>query len=97
VFRSPAISGVNLKGKYEMAAPTIRKTTDINLVRKTIAKAIEAKYGTMTAYAKSVNGGEGVSLQYISNVMAGNKPIPDWMLKRFKIKHVVNEHWEVTV
>jgi len=66
-------------------------TTSIDSVRKFIRKQIDTKYGTMTAYAAK----EEVTLQYISNVMSGNKPIPDWMLKRFKIKHVVAEHWEL--
>lgn len=71
---------------------TLKKTTDIAKVRGYIKQAIEAKFGTMTAYAEK----EGVSLQYVSNVLAGNKPIPAWMYKRFKINHVVAEHWEVT-
>jgi hypothetical protein len=67
------------------------KTTSVDHVRKHIHKQIKDKYGTLTAYAEK----EDVTLQYISNVMSGNKPIPEWMLKRFKIKHVVNEHWEL--
>lgn len=63
----------------------------IDHVRKFIRKQIDEKYGTLTAYAEK----EEVTLQYISNVMSGNKPIPDWMLKRFRIKHVVHEHWEL--
>lgn len=76
-----------------MATPTLKKTDDVAKVRAYIAKCIELKFGTMTAYAEK----EGVSLQYISNVMSGNKPIPDWMYKRFKINHVVEEHWVVAV
>ena len=76
-----------------MGTPTLKKTTDIDKVRAYIAKAIALKFGTMTAYAEK----EQVSLQYISNVMSGNKPIPAWMYKRFKINHVVAEHWEVAV
>lgn len=72
-------------------ATAARKTNDVEKVRTFIKKAIEAKFGTMTAYAEK----EEVSLQYISNVMSGNKPIPDWMLKRFKIAHIVVEHWEI--
>lgn len=73
-----------------MNAPTLKPTDDVNKVRNYIKQCIDLKFGTMTAYAEK----EGVSLQYISNVMAGNKPIPDWMLKRFKIRHVVAESWE---
>jgi hypothetical protein len=81
------------KAPAPKVAGTLKKTDDIDKVRTYIAKAIALKFGTMTAYAEK----EEVSLQYISNVMSGNKPIPAWMYKRFKINHVVNEHWEVTV
>jgi hypothetical protein len=81
------------KKEYHMSTPTLKKTDDINKVREYIRKLIELKYGTLTAYANK----EEVSLQYISNVMSGNKPIPAWMYKRFKINHVVHEHWEVTL
>ncbi len=76
-----------------MATATVTKlgtTDDVEKVRAYIKKLIEAKFGTMTAYAEK----EQVSLQYISNVMSGNKPIPEWMLKRFKITHTVTETWE---
>jgi len=76
-----------------MATPTLKKTDDVVKVRKYIAECIAVKFGTMTAYAEK----EGVSLQYISNVMSGNKPIPAWMYKRFKITHVVTESWHVVV
>ena len=76
-----------------MSTPTLKKTTEYAKVRAYVKRCIELKFGTMSEYARK----EDVSLQYISNVMAGNKPIPDWMLKRFKIKHVVAEHWEVVV
>jgi hypothetical protein len=76
-----------------MSTPTLKKTEDVNKVRAYIKKCIEIKFGTMSEYARK----EQVSLQYISNVMSGNKPIPDWMLKRFKIKYVFLEHWEVMV
>jgi len=74
-----------------MSTPSLRKTTDVNKVREYIKRCIDLKFGTLTAYAEK----EEVSLQYISNVMSGNKPIPGWMLKRFKVNHVVAEHWEV--
>jgi hypothetical protein len=76
-----------------MATPTLKTTNDAAKVRKYIAECIKLKFGTMTAYANK----EGVSLQYISNVMAGNKPIPAWMYKRFKIIHIVTESWHVAV
>lgn len=74
-----------------MSTPTLKKTADVADVRTYIRSCIEIKFGTLTAYAEK----EQVSLQYISNVMSGNKPIPAWMYKRFKIAHVVNEHWEL--
>lgn len=70
-----------------------RKTDDINKVREYIKACIVEKFGTYTAYAEK----EEVSLQYVCNVMSGTKPIPAWMYKRFKINHVVTEHWEVEV
>jgi hypothetical protein len=73
------------------APATIKRTEDVEKVREYIKKSIDAKFGTMTAYAEKAE----VSLQYISNVMSGNKPIPAWMLKHFKVNHVVQEHWEV--
>jgi hypothetical protein len=76
-----------------MSTPTLKKTTEYKKVLAYIAKCIELKYGTMAEYARK----EDVSQQYISNVMGGGKAIPDWMYKRFKIKHVVLEHWEVMV
>ena len=76
-----------------MSTPTLKKTDDVEKVREYIRKCIEIKFCTLTAYANK----EQVSLQYISNVMSGNKPIPAWMYKRFKINHVVLEHWEVTI
>ena len=72
---------------------TKKHTSDISKVREFIRWAINKEFGTMTAYANK----EGVSVQFISNVLAGNKPIPDWMYRRFKINHVVTEHWEVEV
>jgi hypothetical protein len=81
------------KKEYHMSTPTLKKTDDVTKVREYIRKLIDLKYGTLTAYAAK----EEVSLQYISNVMSGNKPIPSWMYKRFKINHVVQEHWEVTL
>lgn len=74
-----------------MNTPQLKRTQDIDKVRDYIKQCIAARFGTMTAYAAK----ENVSLQYVSNVMAGNKPIPAWMLKRFRINHVVQEHWEV--
>lgn len=71
----------------------LKRTNDIEKVREYIRKCIDAKFGTMTAYAAK----EDVSLQYVSNVLNGGKPIPDWMYKRFKINHITQEHWEVTV
>jgi len=68
-----------------------QKTADRDKVRAYIRQCINIEFGTMTAYAAK----EKVSLQYISNVMSGNKPIPDWMYKRFKINHVVSEYWTV--
>jgi hypothetical protein len=54
-----------------------------------LREAILAKYGTLTKFADK----NEVSLQYISNVLGGQKAIPDWMLKKFKVEHVVTEHW----
>jgi hypothetical protein len=70
---------------------SVKRTDDADKVREFIAKAIEVKYGSLTAYAAK----EEVSLQYVSCVVRGIKPIPAWMLKRFKINHVVTEYWEV--
>lgn len=70
----------------------MKKTSDAVKVRAYVRKSIDDKYGSLTAYAKK----EGVSMQYVSKVVLGEKPIPAWMLKRFKINHVVQEHWEVT-
>lgn len=81
---APKKEAVKTEGK-------VRKTTDVNVVRKYIKDMVIYKFGTLTAYAEKA----GVSLQYISNVMAGNKPIPPWMYKHFKIAHVVEERWEV--
>lgn len=72
--------------------PVSKRTEDVEKVRKYIRRKMDEKYGTMTAYA----GKAGVSLQYISNVMAGNKPIPPWMLKHFRINHVVTEYFELS-
>lgn len=69
----------------------MKRTDDIAKVREYMRACAIQKFGTLTAYAEK----EKVSLQYISNVMGGNKPIPDWMYKRFKVNHVVQEHWEV--
>ena len=99
--RKPRPSELKKRAEREVAvkktAPktmgVMKKTDDIDKVREYIRKAIALKFDTMTAYAEK----EDVSLQYISNVLSGNKPIPAWMYKRFKINHVVNEHWEVTV
>jgi hypothetical protein len=71
--------------------PKLAKTEDSMKVREYIKKCIDLKFGTLTAYAEK----ENVSLQYISMVLGGHKAIPDWMLKRFKIAHVVAEHWEL--
>jgi hypothetical protein len=87
----PAGSGTQKEHTMATAnAPKLGNTDDVNKVRTYIKKLVEMKFGTMTAYAEK----EQVSLQYISNVMSGNKPIPDWMLKRFKITHNVVETWE---
>lgn len=72
------------------AIPKLTKTTKQDDVRDYIRQCIDIKFGTLTAYAAK----EDVSIQYISNVLAGNRPVPDWMLKRFKIVHTVVEHWE---
>ncbi len=61
-----------------------------NVLRDHLRKVIVRRYGTLTAYAEK----EGVTLQYVSNVLGGHKDIPEWMLQRFRIKHVVAEHWE---
>lgn len=73
------------------ATPKLSKTTEQDKVREYIRQCIAVKFGTLTAYANK----EKVSLQYVSNVLSGNRPIPDWMLKRFKIAHTVVEHWEL--
>lgn len=72
------------------STPKLPQTDDVEKVRAYIKKVIDLKFGTMTAYAEK----EEVSLQYISNVMSGKRPIPDWMLKRFKVTHTVAETWE---
>lgn len=71
--------------------PKLSKTTNQDDVREYIKECITLKFGTYTAYAEK----ERVSLQYVSNVLSGNRPCPDWMLKRFKIKHTVSEQWEL--
>jgi hypothetical protein len=76
-----------------MGTSTIRKTSDVGAVRTYLRAAILERFGTLTAYANK----EEVTLQYICNVLSGTKPIPAWMYKRFKINHVIAEHWEVTV
>lgn len=86
---APGVSGLHER-RIIMSNPILKRTNDVSDVRTYIKQCIDLKFGTMTAYATK----EGVSLQYISNVMSGNKPIPDWMLKRFKVKHVVVETWE---
>jgi hypothetical protein len=73
------------------AIPKLSKTDDDMKVREYIKKCIDIKFGTLTAYAEK----EEVTLQYVSMVLSGKKPIPAWMLKRFKIAHVVAEHWEL--
>lgn len=77
--------------KVETTSAKTRKTADKAVLRKYIRDMVDYKYKTLTAYAEK----EQVSLQYVSNVLSGHKPIPDWMLKRFSITHVVQEHWEV--
>lgn len=89
--KEPAKKAAPVKKEAAKTEGKVRKTTDVNVVRKYIKEMAVYKYGTLTAYAEKA----GVSLQYISNVMAGNKPIPAWMYKHFKIAHVVDERWEV--
>jgi hypothetical protein len=69
----------------------IHKTTDADKVRKYLKAAIQHKYGTNLAFANKMD----VSTQFISNVLNGVKPIPDWMCEKFGVKHVVTEHWEI--
>ena len=69
----------------------LKKTSDAVKVREYLRASITDRFGSLTAYANK----EGVSMQYVSKVVLGEKPIPAWMLKRFKITHVVQEHWEV--
>ncbi|NGZ61040.1 MAG: hypothetical protein CV081_11145 [Nitrospira sp. LK265] len=64
-------------------------TTSVLVVRKFLKRMIQSRFGSMSGYAKASN----VSLQYVSNVLTGIKPIPDWMLKDFEVSHVVAEHW----
>lgn len=73
------------------ATPKLPKTAEQDKVREYIKQCIAIKFGTLTAYAAK----EKVSLQYVSNVLSGKRPIPDWMLKRFKIAYIVTEHWEL--
>lgn len=73
------------------ATPKLAPTNDDMKVREYIRKCIELKFGTLTAYAEK----EKVTLQFISGVLSGAKAIPDWMLARFKIKHIVTERWEL--
>lgn len=68
----------------------VHRTSDIGKVRDYLRKAIINRYGNFAAYARK----EQVTLSYISNVLAGRRPIPDWMLKRFRIIHT--EQWELT-
>ena len=69
----------------QKAAPAAKKPGIVVMseepVRKYIKKRIADKYGTLTAFAEKME----VSLQYVSNVMSGNKPIPDWMLQHFRV------------
>lgn len=74
-----------------MALPTLKKNATADDVRAYIRQCVDLKFGTLTAYANK----EKVSLTYISNVLSGNRAIPDWMLKRFKIVHTVVESWSV--
>jgi hypothetical protein len=76
-----------------MGTSALRKTDDIAKVREYLRAAMLDKFGTLTAYAEK----EEVSLQYVCNVLSGTKPVPAWMYKRFKINHVVTEHWEVVL
>lgn len=72
-------------------APKLAPTQDEMKVREYIRKCIELKFGTLTAYAEK----EKVTLQFVSGVLSGAKAIPEWMLTRFKIKHIVTERWEL--
>jgi hypothetical protein len=73
-----------------MSAAKLKRTQDIDNVRAHIKDRIAEKFGTLSAYADK----NGVSLQYVSMVLSGNKAVPAWMLASFKINHVVQEYWE---
>lgn len=69
-----------------------RKTQDKQVVLDHIREQIVAKYGTLQAFANKVER----PVSYISNVVRGERAMPEWMLKRFKIKKVsvTHTHWE---
>lgn len=69
-----------------------RKTQDEQVVLDHIREQIVAKHGTLQAFANKVER----PVSYISNVVRGKRAMPEWMLKRFKIKKVVvtHTHWE---
>lgn len=68
------------------------KTTDDQKVRDYIRDCIIEKYGTLQAFANKMDR----TPSYFGNVLRGDRAMPDWLLKKFGVKHVVTttEHWE---
>lgn len=69
---------------------TFRRTSNEKDVCDYLRTKITEKYGTLQAFANKVER----PVSYISNVVRGQRAIPEWMLKRFKIKRVETVHWE---
>lgn len=57
----------------------MRKTKTETEMREMFRQHIAINYRTQTRFAEEA----GISVQYVCNILAGAKPLPDWLIERY--------------
>lgn len=73
--------------------------TDGKQVRTYLRQSILTRFPSLAEYARFETAQQKRSFtsQRLSNILAGDKAIPEFMLRRWRIQKTVTEKWEVKV
>lgn len=72
-----------------MSAEVFGRAVDADSLLAHIRSKIAFKFKTQKAFAQQA----GVSSSFVSSILNGNKPVPDWMLEQCGIVRIVSYRW----
>lgn len=72
-----------------MSAEVFGRTVDPDSLLQVLRAKIVFKFKNQRAYAQHA----GVSCSFVSSILSGKKPVPDWMLEQCGIVRIVSYRW----